>query len=117
MAGSARNCGWPRDIRYQVTQGTAEIGVRMALGSSSSGILRGTLARGATMVGGGIVVGLGVALIFSRVLTSLLYGVSAHDPMVFVQAAAFVSGVGLMAVYLPARRASRMDPVEALRFD
>ncbi len=103
--------------RYQVTQGTPEIGVRMALGSSTSGILRATLARGATMVGGGIVVGLGVALIFSRVLTSLLYGVSAQDPGVFVRAAFFVMCVGLMAVYLPARRASRMDPAEALRFD
>jgi len=103
--------------RYQVTQCTSEIGVRMALGSSSSGILRAVLARGATMVGGGILVGIGVALIFSRVLTSLLYGVSAQDPTVFGQAAAFVLCIGLAAVYLPARRASRMDPADALRFD
>ncbi len=104
-------------LHYQVSRRTQEIGLRMALGSSASGIRRAVLARGATIVGGGIVVGLAVALACSRVLTSLLYGVSAQEPAVFVRASLWVLVIGLTAVYLPARRASRIAPMDALRSD
>ena len=104
-------------LHFQVTQRTQEFGVRLALGSSANGIRRAVLARGMATIAGGLVAGLAASLLSSRVLTSLLYGVSAHEPRVFVRAAVWVLAIGLLAVYVPARRASRIAPMDALRSD
>jgi putative ABC transport system permease protein len=104
-------------LQYQVTQRSQEIGVRMALGSTGGGVLRLVLARGACVVGVGLATGVAFALAATRALRAVLYGVSATDPYVFAQAAGVVLVAGVLAVYVPARRASRIDPVTAIRHE
>ena len=102
-------------ISYIVSRRTQEIGVRMALGAARATVLRGVVGQGMTLTGIGIVVGLLGGWGLSRVLASLLYGVTATDPLTFVGTAGLLAIVALLATWIPARRASRVDPAEALR--
>jgi ABC-type antimicrobial peptide transport system permease subunit len=89
--------------------------VRVALGLRPSRVVGHIVGRGATLVGAGIVVGVLAAAALARLLASLLYGVSAVDPLALAVASAMLLGVGLVAAFLPARRAGRVDPALALR--
>lgn len=102
-------------MSYTVTQRTQEIGVRMALGADSKMILRWMLRYGAFAVGGGLLVGLALTVATTRLLTTLLVGVTALDPLVVVAGVAALACVGLAACLLPAIRATRVNPVDALR--
>lgn len=102
-------------MAYNVTQRTGEIGVRMALGATAGNILRLIFRAGAIQVGAGLVLGLGGALAASRLLQRILYEVEPFDPAVFAAVAAAFAAVGLFACLIPARRATRVDPLTALR--
>ena len=103
-------------ISYSVSQRTNEIGIRMALGAGSRDILKLVSAQSLRLVGFGVAVGLLVAWALSRAMTSLLVGVSASDPITFVSVAVLLAVVALVACYVPARRAARVDPMVALRY-
>jgi putative ABC transport system permease protein len=102
-------------LAYFVAQHTPEIGVRIALGAQQRDILGLILRRGMSLVGAGVAIGVGVSLVLTRLMAGLLYGVGAADPKTFVSLALVVIAAALMACYLPARRASRVEPVVALR--
>jgi predicted permease len=102
-------------ISYVVAQRRSEIGIRMALGASTTGVRAMVVRQSLMLAGIGVVVGVGAALVTTRVLASLLFGVSPTDPMVLAGAAAVLVVIATVASYAPARRASRVDPVEALR--
>ncbi len=104
-------------VAWSVAQRTREIGVRMALGASRGDVLRLIIGRGMGLVAGGIVAGLAGAFALSRFLSALLYGVSATDPVIFAGLSLFLAGLAAVASYIPARRATRLDPVRALRYD
>ncbi|HVA18282.1 MAG TPA: ABC transporter permease [Candidatus Dormibacteraeota bacterium] len=104
-------------LSYVVARRTREIGIRMALGGQRADILRLVLGQGAqlTVIGG--VVGIVAALVLARLMSSLLFGVSANDPLTFVAVAALLAIVSGAACYIPARRAVRVDPIVALRYE
>jgi len=102
-------------ISYLVTQGAHDIGVRIALGASRSNILKMVVRRGMGLAGAGIACGLIGAAALTRVMASLLFGVSARDVAAFTAAPVFLAVVALAACYVPARRATRVDPMVALR--
>ena len=102
-------------LAYHVSQRTREIGIRMALGASATGVLRLVVAQGLTLTGVGIAAGLLVAFAATRLLSSMLYGVSATDPLTFIGVPLLLAAVAALASYLPARRAVRVDPMVALR--
>lgn len=102
-------------LSYVVAERTREIGVRMALGARAEEVRGMVVAQGARVVGAGVVIGIVVALASTRALSSLLFGVQAVDLATFVGMSAGMLGVGLLASYLPARRASNVDPMESLR--
>jgi len=104
-------------ISYIVSQRTREIGVRMAVGADGRDVRRMVLRQSMILAGIGVVIGLGAAVGLTRLMSSLLYGVEATDPLTFGLVAAVVTVVALVASYLPALRASRTDPLEALRFE
>ncbi len=104
-------------ISYSVAQRTHEIGIRAALGASAGNILGLILRSGMLMTGIGLLLGLIGALALSRLLASLLFGVGERDPATILGVAAILSAVALLACYLPARRATRVDPVIALRYE
>ena len=104
-------------LSYLVGQRRQEIGVRLTLGAKGVDVLRLVLGDGARMTLIGIGIGVGVALILTRSMASMLYGVAPSDPLTFAIVALFLSGVALLACYIPARRASRVDPVVALRYE
>ena len=102
-------------IAYIVGRRTQEIGVRMALGAQAQTVLRGVVGEGLRLTGLGVAAGLVGAWAMSRVLASLLFGVTATDPMTFGATALLLTAVATLASWIPARRASRVDPVEGLR--
>ena len=104
-------------LSYTVAQHTQEIGVRMALGALTSDVLRLFLGRGMLLTSAGIVVGLLGALALTRLMGGLLYGVGAADPLTYTLIAAALALAGLAACYVPARRATKVDPMEALRYE
>jgi putative ABC transport system permease protein len=102
-------------VAYTVAQRTREIGVRMALGASAASVRRLVVQQGMAPALAGVAVGLALAFAGSRLIASLLYGVSASDPLTFVLVPLFLAAVALLATYLPARRATRVAPTVALR--
>jgi putative ABC transport system permease protein len=104
-------------IAYSVSQRTRELGIRMAIGAQRSDVLRLVLREGMTTALIGVVVGLIGALLATRLLNSMLFGVSATSPLIFTFTALILMAVALAACLVPARRASRIDPMEALRYE
>jgi putative ABC transport system permease protein len=108
-------CGLYGLMAYAVTQRRREIGVRMALGAERRDVLRLVLARALRTVGGGVIAGLAGAVAVTRVLQTFLFGVTPTDPIAFTIVTLLLIAVGLMAAWVPARRATRIDPCAALR--
>jgi putative ABC transport system permease protein len=102
-------------LAYSVRQRRREIGVRMAVGADAENIVRLVMRQGAAMIAAGLAAGLAAAFVTSKAVSTLLFGVTARDPMVFAAAVVVLGGVGLLACYLPARSAARIDPLEVLR--
>jgi predicted permease len=102
-------------MSYTVSQRSRELGVRLALGAHTRDVLRLVLRQGMTLVAIGVVLGLGAALALTRVLRTMLFNVSTTDPLTFILIALLLIGVTLLATWLPARRATRVDPVVVLR--
>ena len=102
-------------IAYSVAERTQEMGIRIALGAERMDILRLVLRQGLLLALSGIAIGLAASLALTRLLGSLLYRVSVTDPVTFAAGATLFAGVALLASYLPARRATRVDPMIALR--
>jgi putative ABC transport system permease protein len=104
-------------ISYSVSERTQEMGIRLALGAERTDILRLVLGQGLALALGGIAIGLAASLALTRLLASMLYRVSATDPMTFVGGSLLFALIALVASYIPARRATRVDPMVALRYE
>jgi predicted permease len=104
-------------LSYVVAQRTREIGIRIALGAQRSTVLRLMLGEGMRMAVVGVAIGVALALVLTRLMASQLYAISATDPLTFTGVAIILVGVALFACYIPARRAMRVDPMVALRYE
>ncbi|HTM89505.1 MAG TPA: ABC transporter permease [Terriglobales bacterium] len=104
-------------LAYTVSRRTQEIGVRMALGAQAAGVLSMVLREGVVATAAGLGLGLAGALILARLMSTLLFGVKADDPLTFAAVALMIAAVAVLASYVPARRASRVDPMAALRYE
>ena len=104
-------------ISYVVSQRTRELGVRLALGAEAGDVRRMVLRQGLVLAVTGVAVGLGAAMGLTRLMEALLYGVDPVDPLTFGAVALSLTLVALLASYIPARRASKVDPVVAIRFE
>jgi ABC-type antimicrobial peptide transport system permease subunit len=104
-------------MAYSVEQRTQEIGIRLALGAETGAVRRMIILQGMTLALLGVVVGIGGAFGLTRFIQSFLFGVEARDPLVFVGIPVLLTAVSLAAVWFPAVRASRVDPMEALRYE
>jgi ABC-type antimicrobial peptide transport system permease subunit len=104
-------------ISYAVTLRTHEIGVRMALGAQSSNVLGMILRQGIVLAGWGLLIGLLISFGLTRFLKSLLFQISAFDPVTYASVSLLLLGISLIACYFPARRATTVDPLVALRYE
>ena len=104
-------------MSYTVAQRTNEIGVRMALGATRAGVLRLIIGQGVGLAFAGIAIGVVAAFGLTRILSALLFGTDAHDPLIFASVAGLLAAVAMTAAFIPAHRASRIEPVQALRYD
>lgn len=104
-------------ISFRVTQRTREIGVRVALGAQNRDVLRLVMGKGLVLTGAGVAIGIAAALAFGRVAAGFLYGVTPTDPPTLLAVSVLLTGVAVVATYLPARRAMRLDAAAALRCD
>ncbi|HEY4133268.1 MAG TPA: ABC transporter permease [Gemmatimonadaceae bacterium] len=102
-------------LAFSVSSRTAEIGIRMSLGANAAQVRRMVLGEGGSLLVGGVVLGIAGALIAARLLQGMLFGVSSHDPVTLATVAGTLVGVGVLACWIPASRASRVDPAVALR--
>jgi predicted permease len=102
-------------LSYSVNQQTREIGIRIALGATPTGVLRWVVAQGLRLAGAGVLIGVLAGLALMRYVASLLFGISTHDPQTFAAVAMVLGIVALLACYVPARRATKINPVVALR--
>jgi ABC-type antimicrobial peptide transport system permease subunit len=104
-------------IAFFVTRRTQEIGIRMAIGAQRSDVLRLVLGEGLRLAAFGVIVGVLASFATTRLLSSLLFGISANDPFTLAGVALVLSLIALAASYIPARRAMRVDPITALRYE
>src|SRR5262249_6851488 len=104
-------------ISYAVAQRTKEFGVRMALGAQRRDVLSLVLGRGLLLAVSGMVIGVVGALLLTRSLSTLLFGVTPTDPLTFAVVSVLLGAVALLASYFPARRATQVDPMQALRYE
>jgi putative ABC transport system permease protein len=104
-------------LSYSVAQRSHEFGIRMALGAEKDDILNLIVALGFRLAVAGIILGMAGALALTRVLTSLLFGITPNDPITFGAVALLLVGLALLACYIPARRATKVDPMVALRYE
>ena len=104
-------------MSYSVTQRTREIGIRMALGAQSGDVLLMVLKHGMRLALAGATLGIVAALLLARMVAGLLFGISPQDPVTIAAVAGLLGTIALLACYIPARRATRVDPVVALRYE
>ncbi|MCL4853664.1 MAG: ABC transporter permease, partial [Bryobacteraceae bacterium] len=104
-------------VSYAVTRRTRELGIRMALGARKLAVMRMLLGQVTFAIAAGLTAGLPLTWVLTRIIESQLYGIQPHDPVSLLIASAGVTGVAILAAFLPARRAMRIDPVRALRYD
>ena len=104
-------------LSYSVTQRTPEIGIRMALGANRREVLRMVLADGMKLTVAGVAIGLAASFALTRLMSGMLFGVSANDPVTLVSVTFLLGTVTLVACYVPARKATRVDPLTALRHE
>jgi putative ABC transport system permease protein len=104
-------------LSYAVTERTREMGIRLALGARPSDLLKLVVGQGLALTLIGLVIGVGASFALTRLISKLLYGVSATDPLTFVLLPLLLTGVALLACWIPARRATRVDPLAALRYE
>jgi ABC-type antimicrobial peptide transport system permease subunit len=104
-------------ISFSVSQRTNEIGIRMAMGAARSSILRMILQQGVWIIAAGLLSGIALAFAISRLVGNFITGISPYDPLTYIAVSAMLCAVALFACYLPARRATRVDPVVALRYE